>query len=402
MGLLAPPGGLMTEPVQLAKSAREQLAGALNALQSNAHVPDELMAVAEPIAEAMGILHRVERSNGVELDGRSEALGHVRAALDQLQKVTAHHPAVDTVMEAVATSLSKVHALARYIPAASQGAPKAAPPVPASPVVPIGQPKAPAAPPAAPQARPPTPAPAAPPAPIDVPPPPDFVFAAPASAAAPSQASSSARGGTVPIANPLGAFPSPSAPSAAPAPKPPSPATPIGTPFTAVPVAHPAAAPAPSSTQPMAHAQPPSSHHQPVHVAPPSQQQPVPHAAPPSHQPSTSAPKAPRKDGAVDVELGTHSASNFYKGLGGNDVIDHGGIFVATYRIPKIGTNVSLRVLLPGDLEFQAVAIVQWTRDASGSSEPGFGARFTQIAQEGRHLVYRYTRNREPMFYDDL
>ena len=41
----------MSEPAQLAKSARELLAGALNALQSNAHVPDELMDLAEPIAE---------------------------------------------------------------------------------------------------------------------------------------------------------------------------------------------------------------------------------------------------------------------------------------------------------------------------------------------------------------
>ena len=109
--------------------------------------------------------------------------------------------------------------------------------------------------------------------------------------------------------------------------------------------------------------------------------------------------------GNVVVELGTHSVSNFYKGLGGNDVIEHGGLFVATYRIPKLGANVKLRVLLPGDLEFLATGVVQWIRDPhSGgeSSEPGFGARFTQITPEGRQLVYRYTRNREPMFYDDL
>jgi Tfp pilus assembly protein PilZ len=104
----------------------------------------------------------------------------------------------------------------------------------------------------------------------------------------------------------------------------------------------------------------------------------------------------------VDVSLGTHSASNFYKGLGGNDVIEHGGIFVATYRIPKLGSQVQLHVLLPGDYEFYATATVQWTREATGSSEPGFGARFTQIGSEGRNLVYRYARNREPMFYDDL
>lgn len=106
----------------------------------------------------------------------------------------------------------------------------------------------------------------------------------------------------------------------------------------------------------------------------------------------------------MDVELGANSTSNFYKGLGGNDVIEHGGIFVATYKIPKIGAPVVLRVLLPGDYEFQANAVVQWTRESStnDAAEPGFGARFTQIAPDARQLVYRYTRNREPLFYDDL
>jgi hypothetical protein len=124
----------------------------------------------------------------------------------------------------------------------------------------------------------------------------------------------------------------------------------------------------------------------------------------PSAQPvAVSSKPAPQGGGSgrVDVELGIHSASNFYKGLGGNDVIEHGGIFVATYKVLKINTPVTLRVLLPGDYEFTASAVVQWTREG-GSSEPGYGARFTQITPEGRQLVYRYTRNREPMFYDDL
>ena len=38
----------------------------------------------------------------------------------------------------------------------------------------------------------------------------------------------------------------------------------------------------------------------------------------------------------------------------------------------------------------------------SGEAVPGFGARITRISAEGRQLVYRYVRNREPMFYDDL
>jgi len=107
----------------------------------------------------------------------------------------------------------------------------------------------------------------------------------------------------------------------------------------------------------------------------------------------------------IEAELGAHSSTNFYKGLSGNDVIDSGGIFVATYQIPEIGQNLSLRVSMPGGYEFEALGIVRWTRDAPNSGAdgaPGFGAQFTQITPEGRQLVYRYVRNREPLFHDDL
>jgi hypothetical protein len=51
------------------------------------------------------------------------------------------------------------------------------------------------------------------------------------------------------------------------------------------------------------------------------------------------------------------------------------------------------------------MGVVRWTRDArdaEAESPPGFGAQFTQISPEGRQLVYRYVRNREPLFHDDL
>lgn len=106
----------------------------------------------------------------------------------------------------------------------------------------------------------------------------------------------------------------------------------------------------------------------------------------------------------VSADLGTHSPTNFYKGLSGNDIIDHGGLFVSTYMIPKIGTPVRLKVSLPGGYEFEANAVVKWSREQSDGSDapPGFGAQFTQITPEARQLVYRYTRNREPLFHDDL
>jgi hypothetical protein len=104
----------------------------------------------------------------------------------------------------------------------------------------------------------------------------------------------------------------------------------------------------------------------------------------------------------VSADLGTHSSTNFYKGLSGNDIIDHGGLFIATYVIPNVGAPVRVKVSLPGGYEFEANAIVRWRRELSEGGDPGFGAQFTQITPEARQLVYRYVRNREPLFHDDL
>jgi len=114
------------------------------------------------------------------------------------------------------------------------------------------------------------------------------------------------------------------------------------------------------------------------------------------------APPAVGNMQVIAADLGAHSPTNFYKGLSGNDIIDHGGLFVSTYVAPKIGTPVRLRVSLPGGYEFEANAVVKWTRDLGGDALPGFGAQFTAITPEARQLVYRYVRNREPIFHDDL
>jgi hypothetical protein len=170
-----------------------------------------------------------------------------------------------------------------------------------------------------------------------------------------------------------------------------------------------AAAPAPPAYQPPAPAyQPPAPAYQapaaPAYQAPAA---PARAAAPAVNSAAANPPPAPVPPGSVRVEaeLGAHSGTNFYKGLSGNDVIDSGGIFISTYQIPPIGQPLSLRVSMPGGYEFEALGIVRWTRDtpdSGGDGKPGFGAQFTQITPEGRQLVYRYVRNREPLFHDDL
>ncbi len=167
----------------------------------------------------------------------------------------------------------------------------------------------------------------------------------------------------------------------------------------------PAPAPAPQPAYAQAPAQVPQQQPAPAPRAAAAPPAAYPQAAgSPAAQSAARAQVAPAEAPVVPAELGAHSPSNFYKGLSGNDIVDHGGLFVSTYKLPKLGAAVRLRVSLPGGYEFEANAVVRWRREASDAGSdapPGFGAQFTDITPEARQLVYRYVRNREPMFHDD-
>jgi len=109
----------------------------------------------------------------------------------------------------------------------------------------------------------------------------------------------------------------------------------------------------------------------------------------------------------VEAALGAHSATNFYKGLAGGDIVASGGLFIATYQVPEVGQKLLLKVSMPGGYEFEAKGVVAWTREVrlnatAPEASPGFGAQFSEITDEGRGLIQRYVRNREPLFHDDL
>jgi Tfp pilus assembly protein PilZ len=339
------------------------------------------MVVAEPVAHAMGALHRIESTGGAALgEAAPSALGWVRQALALLQAQQVVHPAVDQAMEAIAGSLGVVHQLAQLQPAPPQ-APAAVSGYGGTLMAP------------APLAG------FAPSQTAAVPPSQQQHYAPPQAAmpahAAPGHPNAAAQQPRVPQHT------APSAAGYAPQAAAPQP-----------PVAY--APPQAPAQQPPAYAPQPPAQHAPAGYAPqaaPPLETPPPYA-PPQAQRAAKAPTAAvgHADGngpmRVEAALGAHSATNFYKGLSGNDVIESGGIFVGTYQIPSIGSNVVIKVSLPGGYEFEALGVVRWTREASESGaddvSPGFGAQFTQISPEGRQLVYRYVRNREPLFHDDF
>jgi hypothetical protein len=315
--------------VTLARTARENLARGLGALQSPG-VPEQLLKAAEPVAQAMGALHRIETSRGGPGSDAAGALVQVRRALSELQAAGVRHVAVDQATEAIATALSLVHQLTAAL---GQGSV-----VPSPPTQPSGAFQSPG----------------------ELPPQVAVVNAgAPRPATAPNPVAATQLAPnwgqqTAPVGQAW--QPPPQQPAA----QPPAAQQPAG---PAPAMAYPVAAPAPAPTA------------------------------------------LPGGLLRYEAELGAHSSTNFYKGLSGNDVIDSGGIFIATYNIPDVGQSLAVKVCLPGGYEFEAAAVVRWTRDSPQSgadSSPGFGAQFTQISAEGRQLVYRYVRNREPLFYDDL
>jgi len=330
----------MTDVVTSSRAARERLAQGLGALQAPG-VPDHLMTVAEPIAQAMSALHRIESTRGTAMaEAAPMALESVRRALALLQAQPVSHPAVDQAMESVAGSLGLIHSLK----------PPSAPP--AAAVAPAQQPAL------------------------------GYQATMVAQPAAPMMQPGQAPVGMGARPGPVGGSPQPAASGI--------PASSLG---STMPSQAPPRGPAtPAETGSMAGGATLAS-------APTAAGQAWPQAS------------ATPGDGTllprIEVALGAHSATNFYKGLSGNDVIDSGGVFVATYQIPPIGTAVLLKVALPGGYEFEAHGVVRWTRDVnsnagSDTDTPGFGAQFTHISTEGRQLVYRYVRNREPLFHDDL
>jgi uncharacterized protein (TIGR02266 family) len=102
---------------------------------------------------------------------------------------------------------------------------------------------------------------------------------------------------------------------------------------------------------------------------------------------------------AVDIV----SEHNFYAGLSLN--ISEGGLFVATHLEHPVGTKLEIRLLLPGDEEPTAIMTeVRWVRphhDNADSSSGGLGLRFIDMTPELLTKVARFTKNRDPLYYDE-
>jgi hypothetical protein len=110
-------------------------------------------------------------------------------------------------------------------------------------------------------------------------------------------------------------------------------------------------------------------------------------------------PGLPRFDAVIDQG----SVSNFYRWKAGGDVVREGGVFIATYRRPPdIGTRIGLKVTLPGGVDFEATAVVEWARPQGHGPgvQPGFGARFEAMPPQAAPLVIQFANARQPLLFE--
>lgn len=96
-----------------ATKARESLGQALGTLQKDPNIPEEVLAVAQNIAQAVGALFDAGRAS-TEPDGKTSvrnALGSLSQTLALLQEVKGDPPGIKTATEVIAKAMSQLYPL---------------------------------------------------------------------------------------------------------------------------------------------------------------------------------------------------------------------------------------------------------------------------------------------------
>ena len=104
----------------------------------------------------------------------------------------------------------------------------------------------------------------------------------------------------------------------------------------------------------------------------------------------------------LTVEVTLESEHNFYTGVS-ND-ISEGGVFVASYMPPPVGSMVELSLMLPGSSEaFTMMGIVRWVRDIKAACEgypAGCGIEWVDVSEPAMRLIQRFVHQRETILYE--
>ena len=103
---------------------------------------------------------------------------------------------------------------------------------------------------------------------------------------------------------------------------------------------------------------------------------------------------------AVEVHL--TSENNFYAGI--TDNVSAGGIFVATYTPPPMGTDVELTLQLEAQQPLALRGKVCWIRTVDTASDfapAGCGIQWSNLTAEAEKLITKFVGKRDTILHDD-
>lgn len=101
----------------------------------------------------------------------------------------------------------------------------------------------------------------------------------------------------------------------------------------------------------------------------------------------------------LEVDIGLHSATQFYAGLS-ND-ISEGGLFVSTIRPLPVGSELTISFVLPGGHAVTTRGRVAWlSTPRDEESRPGMGVRFVRLEPEHRAAIDKFLKYRPPMLHE--
>ena len=111
-----------------------------------------------------------------------------------------------------------------------------------------------------------------------------------------------------------------------------------------------------------------------------------------------------RRDGdrrSIEVDIGMQSETNFFTGFSLD--ISSGGLFVSTYDVLPLDSEVNVNFSLPGGPMMSLTGLVRWVRDYNEivpDTSPGMGIMFEDLSAEQERDINTYLARSNPLFYD--
>jgi len=104
---------------------------------------------------------------------------------------------------------------------------------------------------------------------------------------------------------------------------------------------------------------------------------------------------------SIEVDIGMQSETSFFTGFSMD--ISSGGLFVSTYDILPLDSEVNVNFSLPGGQMMSLSGLVRWVREyneAVPDTAPGMGIMFEDLSTEQENDINAYLARSNPLFHD--